>query len=107
MKVVDALRGIHAYPVPLHTLAAVAEHRGIALDDEVSADLLDSRAYRLAKADILLWISTAPDVSQGGQSFTLSSEQRAFIKAEGETLLRQEGDEGVRGTQFGYKGEIL
>ena len=66
--VLEALKGINAYPVPLRTIQRIAEKRGIVLQDEATQEMQQSRGYNLAVADLLQWLSEAPNVSQGGQS---------------------------------------
>lgn len=109
MTIADALQGINAYPIPLRTIVRVSVERGI----EPNADFVDvggdHRSYRLAKADLLLWLSVAPNISQGGQSYTFSPEQREDMRNEAENIYRElEPQNGNISTPtFGYKGDRL
>lgn len=76
MTTLETLKGVNSYPVPLRTLEEVAQRRGILLDDECTITVLQGKDYRLACADLLLWLSFAPQVSQGGQSYQFSDEQQ-------------------------------
>ena len=67
--VLEALKGVNAYPVPLRTLTTIADKRGLSLTTDATQEVQKSKEYNLAVADLLLWLSTAPDISQGGQSF--------------------------------------
>ena len=79
-KVIEALKGLNSYPVPLRTLVETAEKRGLNLDTETTAEILKGKAYNLAAADVFLWLSFAPDVSQGGQSYSFTDEQRTQLR---------------------------
>ena len=105
----DSLKGVNAYPVPLRTLDEVATRRGVTLTDETTKEKLQSREYNLAKADLMLWVSFAPNVSQGGQSYSFSEEQRKQLKKAAYALYDEfEEDEADKPkATFGYKGSRL
>ena len=75
-KVIESLKGLNAYPIPLRTLVETAEKRELNLDTEATKEVLKGKEYNLAKADLLLWLSFAPDISQGGQNYSFTDEQR-------------------------------
>ena len=105
--VLDTLKGINAYPVPLRTLVEVAEVRGLTLTAEASQEELVGRAYKLAKADLLLWLSLAPNITQGGQSYSFTDDQRQQLRNQAQDLY-DECDEGtVVKPVYGYKGSRL
>ena len=62
--VLESLKGINAYPIPLRTLVDAAEYRGLDMTVEVSQEIMQTAKYKLAQADLLLWLSLAPDVTQ-------------------------------------------
>lgn len=110
MTILEALKGVSAYPVPLRTIDAFALDRGLTLADEASQAVVRGAAYNLAVADIYLWLVTAPDISQGGQSYSFTDEQRAAYRRRAYTLYNAWGDEGggnVPKATFGYKGSRL
>ena len=43
-KVIEALKGLNSYPVPLRTLVETAEKRGLNLDTETTAEILKGKA---------------------------------------------------------------
>ena len=104
----EALKGVSAYPVPLRTLVETAERRGISLDSEATQEVMEGREYRLAKADLLLWLSLAPNITQGGQSFSFTDEQRRQMRNEAQALYDELEDEtAVAKPIYGYKGNRL
>ena len=108
-KVIDTLKGINAYPVPLRTLVETAEKRGLDLDGEATAEVLKGKAYNLARADLFLWLSFAPDISQGGQSFSFTDEQRTRLRNQAKALYAEfEPDRSASQKPiYGYKGSRL
>ena len=40
VKVIEALKGVNAYPIPLRTLFETAEKRGLDLDGEATGEVL-------------------------------------------------------------------
>lgn len=109
VTVLDALKGISAYPVPLRTLSAVSLKRGIQLEQEATEETLTGKAYRLAEADILMWLSAAPSISQGGQSFSFTEEQRREMRNKAKRIYAEFGNDGETATKpiYGYKGSRL
>lgn len=110
MTIHEALRGINAYPIPTRTLGEICERRGLSLDEEASVALLTEASFQLAKADVLLWLSYAPNVSQGGQSYSFSDDQREQMRGQASGLLKDYGEDEQTDkvyTRYGYKGNRL
>lgn len=108
VTVLDALKGINAYPVPLRTLQRIASKRKLSLDAEATEDMLSGMSYELATADVLMWLSDAPDVSQGGQSYSFTDEQRAQFRRRASGIYGDYGEvaAGLKPV-YGYKGSKL
>lgn len=106
--VIEALKSVSAYPIPLRTLIETAERRGVQLTDEATQEVLTGKAYRLALADLYLWLYLAPDVSQGGQSYSFTDEQRKSFRSQA-TAIYNEMQETTASAQpvYGYKGSRL
>lgn len=106
--ILDALKGINAYPVPLRTLVEVAEGRKLDLQGEATIAVLCSKEYRLATADVLMWLSLAPNIGQGGQSYSFSEEQRTQFRRKADAIYGECGEDGsLSKPTFGYKGKYL
>lgn len=106
--VLDSLKSINAYPIPLRTLSDTAVCRGLDLTKEATQELMQTADYNLAKADLLLWLSLAPDVSQGGQNYSFTDEQRVQLRNRANALYGKfEGENGKKKTIYGYKGSRL
>lgn len=107
MTILEALRSINAYPVPERTIREIATRRGLGNIGEASVGVLMSEAFNLAKADVLVWLSYAPNVTQGGQSYSFSDEQRERFRQEAASLLEEFGEDEQLRTRYGYKGSRL
>lgn len=109
VTILDSLKGVNAYPIPLRTIIKIAERRGVSLIEEATQETLKGRNYNLAVADLLLWLSLAPNVSQGGQSYSFSDEQRAQFRNRAYAIYDeyQDADSAVNKPIYGYKGSRL
>lgn len=108
--ILEALKGINAYPIPLRTLDEVAERRGLDLCSEATKEAMAGADYNLALADLLMWLSFAPNISQGGQSFSFTDEQRLQLRNRARALQDQFMDEEEAQQNkpvYGYKGSRL
>lgn len=99
------LRGINAYPIHQTVLESACVRRGLQLDAELTSQVMQSKAYNLALADLYMWLADAPDVSQGGQSFTLDAEQRKAMRNKAASIYMEFHDGAA--TVYGYKGNRL
>jgi hypothetical protein len=106
--ILESLKGVNAYPIPLRTLVQTAELRGLTLGDEATQAVQRGKAYNLAKADLLLWLSLAPDITQGGQSFGFTDEQRKQLRNQANGLYDEfEEESSSMQPTYGYKGSRL
>ena len=115
MKTIEALRGTHAYPVPLDFLKSLALKRGLDLEAEQTAEGMHAAAFIAGQADILLFVSTAPNVSEGGQSYSFTAEERKQLRKRATSLYKLAGTveeaEAINAEDaeptYGYKGSRL
>lgn len=105
MTIIESLKCISGYPIPLNTLKDFAENRELKPDGEADKEVRQSTGYRLAKADVLTWLSQAPNVSQGGMSYSFSETDRMNFRRQATTIYKECGD--MPKSIFGYKGSRL
>lgn len=104
----DSLKKINAYPIPDEQLRFVAIRREIDLDITVTPEMAKSDNYRLAQADLMKWVSTAPNISQGGASFDILYSDRERLREMAKTIYEELGEVEPTGkVKFGYKGNRL
>lgn len=108
MNVLQSLRSLSSYPIPTATIEDVAEGVGLAIDTEVTQELRKDKRFKRAQARVYIFLSEAPNVSQGGISYSFSEEERRRFRLRAENLLEQIGDAtSEAGVEYGYKGEDL
>lgn len=105
-SLLDTLTNICAYPIPEAALEGIAAERGVDLALDAGTETLRTKEYRLAKADTLLWLAYAPNVSQGGVSYSLSDEQRKMFMTQAKAIYSDMDDDSPR-VKYGYKGSRL
>ena len=80
--------------------------RNLDLNTEVDASLQVSDAFNLSLADLLVWLSGAPNISQGGQSYAFSDNQREDFKKRASKIYRAFGEEEKAIALEGYYGYL-
>lgn len=107
----DILRSVTNFPVPDGVIDAVCLRRQVYPDQPASAPDIEARNFRLAEADILKWLYTVANMSQGGQSYTFTAEDKKRLKENANNIYRACGaDDDViveTGIKYGYKGDRL
>lgn len=106
LTILQSLKSINAYPIPQCTLQDIAESRGFSLESEVTLELRSQRNFRLSKADVLLWLSKAPNISQAGISYNFTDNDRLNFRRQASAIYQDCG-ETMPGASYGYKGERL
>lgn len=110
MTIRESLLGVSAYPIPIFAIEAISLKRKVALDDNYGAEIAASKEYRLALADVYKWLYFAPNVGQGGQSYSFTAEQRDLWKKLAMGIYGEIGDDsdmaGLKST-YGYMGHRL
>lgn len=108
--VLESLKAVNAYPIPLRTLLETIERQGLLQSDEATQEVLRGAKYNLALADLLLWLSFAPNITQGGQSYGFTDEQRLQLRNRAKQLQQRymEAQEAKQNKPiYGYKGSKL
>lgn len=107
MTVLDSLRSISGYPLSAFALEVAAVSRGLDPGAEIAKDIVESDAYRLAKADVMRMLADAPDVTQEGISYSFTDEQRNSFRMSASVIYGECGDDAAGSTIYGYKGDRL
>lgn len=109
MTIIEALASLNAYPIPTSVLEVITAKRGITGTATFTATTAKQKGYILATADVYAWLADAPNVSQGGQSYSFDANQRKEFKAMSLRIYNGYGDETdkVTGAVFGYRGDSL
>lgn len=100
----EALRSLTAYPLPDNVLTRALIEHGLSGAEEFDEELAQSGSYLLASADVLEFLASAPNFSQGGLSFSLSSDERKQLRDRAALIRDGFGKSRIC---FGYKGSSL
>jgi beta-phosphoglucomutase-like phosphatase (HAD superfamily) len=104
--IAESLKAVNAYPIPYRVIFSICTRVGIDPQQEATTEEVVAKPYRKAEALIKSWLATAPNVSQGGQSYTIPDEQRKQLQREAATTLAELG-QNANGVVYGYKGSKL
>lgn len=107
MTVLDSLRAINGYPLSLLSLELAARGRNLDPGAEVTKEVLGSKGYRLAKADVLMMLADAPDVTQEGITYSFTDEQRGSFRKSASVIYNENGERERGAAVYGYKGDRL
>lgn len=106
MKCIDALKSLSNYPIPTRTIEMSALARGVDIESEASQSVLTSKGFRLTTADLAIWLSKAPNISQAGISYSFTDDERRNFRRQAISIYNEYGEK-VAGGSFGYKGDKL
>ena len=72
--VLEALKSCVGYPVPKDTIETIAVRRGIydSLQEEINTQVMGSKAFALCEADIMKYLVTVANVSEGDVSISVN-----------------------------------
>lgn len=101
------LGSLSSYPIPKATLENIALSSGIDTEAQLWPQTLQSKECKKAMAQVYLWLSMAPNVSQGGISFSFTEDERTRLRNQAKALFEEIGDGEDIGVAFGYVGEDL
>lgn len=109
--VCELLRSVTNFPISANTIEALALKRGLDLGATADAEIVKSRAYLLTEADIYRWLYLVANMSQGGQSYNFTAEDKEHFRSEANKIYRLFGEDDnllkVSPTKYGYKGSRL
>lgn len=106
MKIRETLIAISSYPIPPAAVQVICRARGVDADAEFTLALAAEADYKKAMADLYIWLSEAPNITQGEVDFSFSSAERAYMRRKAAAILNEAG-ENIDGDQYGYMGSVL
>lgn len=109
--VCELLKSVTNFPISANTIETLALKRGLDLGVAADAEMVKSKAYLLTEADIYRWLYLVANMSQGGQSYNFTSEDKERFRAEANKTYRLFGEDDMvlkeTTTKYGYKGSRL
>ena len=109
--VCELLKSVTNFPISANTIEALALKRGLDLNATADEGVIKSRAYLLTEADIYRWLYLVANMSQGGQSYNFTAEDKERFRIEANKTYRLFGEDDMvlkeTTTKYGYKGSRL
>lgn len=92
MTIFDTLRALSLYPINPLTVQNIAEECGLSADDDASAEVRASDAYKKAQAHVYMYLAEAPNVTEAGASYSFTDAERDAFRRKAATLLDAIGE---------------
>jgi hypothetical protein len=108
MTILESLKSLSGYPLSRLSLVDITEEVGLAADGEATQGVRQSKPFKRAKARVYIMLAEAPDVSQGGITYSFSDEDKKHFRMQAQALLEEVGDDiSGLGDDYGWMGEDL
>lgn len=106
MKVSRVLMSLTNYPIPMPIIENIMDGEGLDIDTEIDKSVRQSAAFKRCQAKIYFFLASAPNVSQGGISYSFSqSEREYFTRAANHILNNLNDTQDTTEVEVGYIGE--
>lgn len=108
MTISELLRSINTYPIPASIILEAGIKYNLDVDSEATKEVIESKDYKLAKADIYAYLAGAPNVTENEISFSFSEDQRNYFLSLSNSIKSELGvEDETTGQGFGWMGEDL
>lgn len=112
MTLLDSLLALSPYPLDPEAVRLKAWGRGLDPDAPFCPDEAGGRDYLLARADVLMLLAFAPNVTQEGVSYDILYSVRQQMQAEADKIYRRylpadDPDRPKARPRYGYAGSLL
>ena len=106
MTISAALKSINNYPIPSSTIENIADEAGLGdVKQTVTVKMRKGRDFKRATAYVYRFLAEAPNVTQGGISYTFNEDERSRFARRAAAILDELGEGDQTDVQCGYIGE--
>lgn len=105
MKTSNAIKAMSSYPIPAATIENIIEEAGLDAEADFTKEMRASDQFKMAKALTYAFLSEAPNITQGGISYTFSEDERSRFQKKSSNLLAELGEDEGSDIPCGYIGE--
>lgn len=105
MKISNAIKAMSCYPIPASTIENIIEEAGLDADADITMEIRAGDRYKRAKALTYAFLAEAPNITQGGISYTFSEVERSRFQKKSNSLLAELGEDEGSDIPCGYIGE--
>lgn len=103
MTIAQALASISTYPIPALTIEVAGLERGLTLSATADGATLSGKEYKLAKADLYLYLYGVPDLKE--QDSAVTQADRAVYLRLANGIYAEYKDPKFSGRKIGFVGE--
>lgn len=107
MKIIDTFKAVSSYPIPSDVIQSICVMQGLDMETEATSEVVEGRAYKLALSDLYQWLASAPNVSQGGQTYSFTEYDKKLFVDKSFSILTEAGNGDKKGSRYGYKGDSI
>lgn len=75
MTILEAIKESVGYPISENRAQMTLTKRGLSAADEATQSVLNGKAFELATADLMMWMVTAPFLSEGGYLLSVTDKK--------------------------------
>ncbi len=75
MTILEAIKEAIGYPISDNRASMTLIKRGLSAASEATQAVLVSKEFELATADLIYWMITTPNISEGGYSLSISDKK--------------------------------
>ena len=109
MTILEAYTSLTSYPVNDATLSRLLLDRGLTGTDEYTAEIGNSEAFQLARADLYDWLAvSANSVREQDSQITINDATRAlYVKMSQRIYSNYDDPKAADSETYGYVGEFI
>lgn len=109
MIILEAYTSLTSYPVQDATLSRLLLDRGLTGTDDYTAEIGNSAAFQLARADLFDWLAgSANSMKEQDSQITISDAQRElYIQMSQRIYQKYEDPKAAESDTYGYIGEFI
>lgn len=75
MTILEAIKEAIGYPISVNRANITLIKRGLAGASEATQEVLNSREFELATADLIYWMITTPNITEGGYHLSVTDKK--------------------------------
>lgn len=75
MTILEAIKESVGYPISDNRAEMTLVKRGLVKTEDATEAILNSKSFELATADLMFWLITAPNISEGGVTISLTDKK--------------------------------
>jgi len=105
MTILEAIQSINTYPIPVNAILLFCADRGLVSSDTYTQAIGQSKEYRLAYADSLMWLHDSPSIVEQEVGLNNAIAIKQDMAERANQIYGGYSDAKYNGKSFGFIGE--